>query len=125
MRDARRGTKQLIRTAWEEFQITRQCATGAGEAFIAQWRTPGWFIASELGFAPYQGPSLVYILTHLDRINEANVGLLERMATPPTVSKSLQKKGKRRLSSDERQRLLAAQGLAVGIVVDGEEVTRK
>lgn len=102
---------------------------------------PNWFVGQELGFGRFQGPSIVYVQTHLDEINQAHREILKARETPPEqnpamaalierrnnaakVKSARKQQRKRRLSADERQRLLAAQGLMVGIVIEGEEITR-
>lgn len=102
---------------------------------------PTWFVSVELGFGRFHGPSIAYIASHLDAINKAHREVIKARETPPEHNPAMsalierrnhaskfksarKQQRKRRLSADERQRLLAAQGLTAGFVVDGEEITR-
>jgi hypothetical protein len=69
--------RELIRLAFEEFKVTRQLNTGNGEAYLAQWGIPDWFVRSELGYGTGEGPSLEVTLRTLDRTNATRRRLYE------------------------------------------------
>lgn len=138
---AKTSLQPLKKRAWREYQVTRQCSTSKGHRVIANADVPSWFVSVELGFGRYCGPSIAYVQTHLDEINTAHREIIKARETPPEhnpamaalierrnnaskVKSARRQQRKRRLSADERQRLLAAQGLAAGFVVEGEEIRR-
>jgi hypothetical protein len=115
------GPRRLIRAAWEEYQVTRQCR-GRATDLIATWRVPGWFKRVELGLgdAPSTAPvageeppaphrSLLYTFAWLERINARNLGFLRAQARLPKAPKRVTgKAAMRRLRAAKAPRRAAS-----------------
>src|SRR5262249_13149976 len=69
--------RNVIRSAWLEWIVTRQCTRGNGARYIPEYvEVPDWFRNHELGLAITDGPTIFWTLAHLPEINQAHRAML-------------------------------------------------